>query len=126
METILIGHRRNFVRFEMPVNRHALRLQIGSSFASQGIDFFRVANSGVWKREAVQVVPLRIIFLSGKQGQMLKKIGTAARLEIERMVGTKVFLQLFVKVRAGWRESRAFVEELDWRRQLEHLVSPKT
>jgi GTPase len=56
---------------------------------------------------------------------MLKKIGSAARLEIEQMVGTKVFLQLFVKVRAGWRESRAFVEELDWRRQLEHLVSPK-
>jgi len=63
--------------------------------------------------------------LIGKQGQMLKKIGSAARVEIERMLGTKVFLQLFVKVRAGWRESRAFVEELDWRRQLENLVSPK-
>lgn len=63
--------------------------------------------------------------LVGKQGQMLKTIGSGARLEIEKMVGMKVFLQLFVKVRAGWRESRAFVEELDWRRQLEHLVAPK-
>ena len=60
--------------------------------------------------------------LIGKQGQMLKKIGTAARLEIERMVGTKVFLELFVKVRSNWRESRGFVEELDWRRQLENLA----
>ena len=60
--------------------------------------------------------------LIGRQGQMLKKIGTAARLEIERMLGKKVFLELFVKVRANWRESRGFVEEIDWRKQLEHLV----
>ena len=61
--------------------------------------------------------------LIGRKGQMLKKIGTAARLEIEKMVGTKVFLELFVKVRPNWRESRSFVEELDWRRQLEQLVT---
>jgi GTPase len=60
--------------------------------------------------------------LVGKGGQMLKKIGTAARLEMEKMVGTRVFLELFVKVRANWRNSRDFVEELDWRRQLENLV----
>jgi len=59
--------------------------------------------------------------LVGKGGQMLKKIGTAARLQIEKMVNTKVFLELFVKVRAGWRESREFVEDLDWRRQLDQL-----
>ena len=44
--------------------------------------------------------------LLGKGGQMLKKIGTAARLDIEKMVGTKVFLELFVKIKAGWRDSR--------------------
>jgi GTP-binding protein Era len=63
--------------------------------------------------------------LVGKAGAMLKKIGTAARLQIERMVGTRVFLELFVKVRPGWRNSREFVEELDWRRQLEGLVGPR-
>jgi GTP-binding protein Era len=62
--------------------------------------------------------------LVGKGGQMLKKIGTAARLNIERMLGTKVFLELFVKVQPGWRDSRAFVDELDWRRQLEGLAPP--
>jgi GTPase len=61
--------------------------------------------------------------LIGRRAQMLKKIGTEARLEIERMLGTKVFLELFVKVRPDWRESRHFVEELDWRKQLERLVS---
>jgi len=59
--------------------------------------------------------------LLGKGGQMLKKIGTAARLDIETMVGTKVFLELFVKIKAGWRDSRSFVEELDWRRQLQQI-----
>jgi GTPase len=58
----------------------------------------------------------------GRGGEMLKKIGTHARREIERRLGTKVFLELFVKVRPGWRDSRQFVEELDWHRELEHLV----
>jgi len=64
--------------------------------------------------------------LVGKGGQMLKKIGTGARLQIERMLGTKVFLELFVKVQPGWRDSRAFVDDLDWRRQLENLIGLPT
>lgn len=59
----------------------------------------------------------------GKGGQMLKKIGSAARFEIEKRLGTKVFLELFVKVSPGWRDSREFVEGLDWRRQLEDLAA---
>ena len=64
--------------------------------------------------------------LIGHRGEMLKKIGIAARIEIEKMLGTKVYLELFIKVRQNWRESRGFVEELDWRRELEHLVGPGT
>jgi GTP-binding protein Era len=63
--------------------------------------------------------------LIGHRGEMLKKIGTAARIEIEKMLETKVYLELFVKVRQNWRESRGFVEQLDWRKQLEHLVGPE-
>ncbi len=59
--------------------------------------------------------------LIGKGGQKLKEIGTAARLELEGLLSKKVFLELFVKVKPGWRESAAFVDELDWRRQLEAL-----
>ncbi|HOQ17816.1 MAG TPA: GTPase Era [Defluviitaleaceae bacterium] len=40
----------------------------------------------------------------GKQGAMLKEIGTKARQEIERLLGSKVFLQLWVKVRKNWRD----------------------
>jgi len=63
--------------------------------------------------------------LVGKRGQMLKRIGTGARLQIERMLGTKVFLELYVKVQPGWRDSRSFVQELDWRRQLEQLSASR-
>ena len=60
--------------------------------------------------------------LIGKQGEMLKKIGTTARKDLEGLLGTRVFLELFVKVQDEWRASRGFVEELDWRRQLEQMA----
>ncbi|HET9697097.1 MAG TPA: GTPase Era, partial [Terriglobales bacterium] len=60
--------------------------------------------------------------LIGKGGQMLKTIGTEARKDIEAMLGKKVFLELFVKVHPMWRESRHFVEEMDWRRQIENMI----
>jgi GTP-binding protein Era len=61
--------------------------------------------------------------LIGKQGEMLKRIGTAARKDIEGLLGTRVFLELFVKVQEEWRSSRGFVEDLDWRRQLEEIAN---
>jgi len=60
--------------------------------------------------------------LIGKQGAMLKQIGSSARKEIESLLGTRVFLELFVKVQEEWRASRGFVEDLDWRRQLEQMA----
>lgn len=57
----------------------------------------------------------------GKGGSMLKKIGSSARFELEKLTGTKVFLELFVKVAADWRRSKRFVDELDWRKQMEDL-----
>ena len=59
--------------------------------------------------------------LIGRQGATLKKIGTAARVQIERLLNTKVYLELFVKVRPGWRDSRDFVQETDWRTQLQRM-----
>jgi GTP-binding protein Era len=48
----------------------------------------------------------------GQNGQMLKKIGTAARKEIEAMNGKKVFLQLRVKVRKNWRDDEKLVKQM--------------
>ena len=41
----------------------------------------------------------------GKQGQMLKKVGTLARKDIEEFLGTKVFLQMYVRVSQNWKDS---------------------
>ena len=51
----------------------------------------------------------------GAGGASLKKIGTLARQEIEKMLGRKVFLELLVKVRKDWRESPEFLRAIDWR-----------
>jgi GTP-binding protein Era len=82
----------------------------------EGARLTRIAAAIYCEREGQKRI------LIGKQAQMLKKIGTAARLRIEKMVGTRVFLELFVKVSPDWRESHSFIEELDWRRQLELLT----
>jgi GTP-binding protein Era len=59
--------------------------------------------------------------LIGKGGEVIKKIGTAARKELEHILGTKIFLELFVNVQANWRQNSNIVRQLDWRRQLEDL-----
>jgi GTPase len=61
--------------------------------------------------------------LIGRGGSKLKEIGTGARKKIESLVGTQVYLELHVIVEPGWRESKHFVQSLDWRNQLERLAS---
>ncbi len=53
--------------------------------------------------------------LIGRKGEVLKRIGTDARQELEKLTGRKVFLSLFVKVKRNWREDPAFLNEIDWR-----------
>jgi GTP-binding protein Era len=60
--------------------------------------------------------------LIGKGGSKLKEIGTGARRQIESLLGTRVYLELHVIVEPNWRESKSFVESLDWRNQLERLA----
>ena len=50
----------------------------------------------------------------GKQGAMLKKIGSAARFEIERMMEMKVNLQLWVKVKKDWRDSDFLIKNFGY------------
>jgi GTP-binding protein Era len=61
--------------------------------------------------------------LIGKGGTKLKSIGSAARKEIESLLGTRVYLELHVIVEENWRESRYFVDSLDWRKQLEDIAA---
>lgn len=50
----------------------------------------------------------------GKQGSMIRRIGTEARMDLEKILGTKVYLDLHVAVHQGWREDERFLGELEW------------
>ena len=51
--------------------------------------------------------------LVGRAGRMIKEIGTAARSRIETILGARVYLDLRVKARPGWREDQRFLAELE-------------
>ncbi len=50
--------------------------------------------------------------LIGKGGAMLKQIGTLARQDAEKLLGTKIFLKLYVKVKKGWREDVGMLKDI--------------
>ncbi len=54
------------------------------------------------------------MIIIGKKGSMLKEIGTRARQDIEKLLGKKVFLNIFVKVRADWRNKESYVESVGY------------
>lgn len=51
--------------------------------------------------------------LIGQKGEMLKRIGTDARQDMESLLGRKIFLEMFVKVSEDWRQKQQFLHELD-------------
>jgi GTPase len=83
--------------------------------SSKGKKITRIAAAIYCERAGQKAI------LIGKGGSKLKAIGTGARRKIESLLGTQVYLELHVIVEPGWRESRGFVEGLDWRRQLDEL-----
>ena len=50
----------------------------------------------------------------GKQGEMLKKISTYARQDIERFMGTKVYLETWVKVKENWRDNAGLIRNFGY------------
>jgi GTP-binding protein Era len=73
-------------------------------------DLVRIAADIFVEREGQKGIVI------GAGGEKLKQIGTLARRELEDILGKKVFLELFVRVRQQWREDSRFLQELDWRR----------
>ena len=71
----------------------------------QKSSLIKISASIIVQRETQKAIIL------GEGGKMIKKIGTEARKEIEKFLGQKVFLELFVKVRPKWRENDMFLKE---------------
>jgi GTP-binding protein Era len=92
---------------------HAVAVRVESFEESQTIVRIRAIVSV--EREGQKGI------LIGRGGETLKAIGTAARQELEEILGIKIFLELRVRVDPDWRQDMRSVQRLDWRRQLELL-----
>lgn len=71
----------------------------------QKTTLIKIAASIIVQRETQKAI------IIGEGGKMIKKIGSEARKDIEKFLGQKVFLELFVKVRPKWRENDLFLKE---------------
>jgi GTP-binding protein Era len=73
-------------------------------------DLVRIQATVLVERENQKAIVI------GKGGALLKRVGTEARVELEQRLGTKVFLELWVRVEPGWRQSERLLDELGIRR----------
>lgn len=70
-------------------------------------DFLHITSTIIVDKESHKPI------IIGKGGEMLKRIGTLARKELEFLFGKKVFLQLWVKVERGWRDQEDILDRID-------------
>jgi GTP-binding protein Era len=91
-------------REEVP---HALAVRIESYREDPGI--VRIEAAILVERESHKGIVI------GRGGRMLKEAGTAARLELEGLLATRVFLRLFVQVERGWRQDARILDDLGLR-----------
>ena len=76
-----------------------------------GRKFYDIEATIICERESHKGI------IIGKRGAMLKRIGSDARFELERMLESGVNLRLFVKVKENWRDSDFLIKNFGWRRE---------
>jgi GTPase len=103
-------------RFEEPAPVAQKKSRPGGRASTVKLPVTRISAAIYCERDGQKAI------LIGKGGSKLKDIGAGARREIESLLGTRVYLELRVLVREHWRDSRVFVESLDWRKQLEEIA----
>jgi len=90
----------------------AVRIEADESKA-QRLGTLRVLTAALYCER-----PGQKAILIGREGEMIRRIGTAARHELEAVLDTRVFLELRVLVRSEWRQDPRFLAGLDFRREL--------
>ena len=80
------------------------------------IEQFKQEDSGLRRIHAAILVDKEAhkVMLIGKKGEKLKEIATQARLDMEKMFGAKVFLEVWIKVRSGWADSPQMLKSLGY------------
>ncbi|WP_150266363.1 GTPase Era [Paenibacillus tepidiphilus] len=98
---------------------HMTREEIPHSIAVT-IEDMRVAENGVVHISAVIFVERdsQKGIIIGKQGAMLKEVGRRARTDIENLLGSKIFLELWVKVKKDWRNQDRVLRDLGFHKDL--------
>ena len=80
------------------------------------VNTFRQREDGVWEvnLDIVCEKPNHKAILIGKQGKALKEVASFARKDMEKFLGGKVFLTVYVKVREDWRDSARYLKEFGY------------
>ncbi len=83
------------------------------------IEDMRVGDNGVVQISAIIYVERdsQKGIVIGKQGALLKQVGQLARLDIERLLGSKIFLELWVKVKKDWRNRDRVLKDLGFKNE---------
>ena len=87
---------------------HGTGVEIESFRKDDARDMYRIEAAIYCERESHKHI------IIGAGGSKLKKIGTAAREDLEQLLGAKVFLRLWVKVKTGWRNKTAVLRSLGY------------
>lgn len=95
----------NILREEVP---HGIGVNVESVSQREDKDITDVSAVIICDRPGHKAI------IIGKGGQMLKRIGMEARKDLEMLFGMKVFLELFVRVEPGWRDSKRIMHELGY------------
>jgi GTP-binding protein Era len=112
-ENFLAGEivREKLFRFtgeELPYTSTVVIDQFSEEPSPKHDRFIKIAATIVVERDSHKAM------IIGEGGERLKRIGTEARQELEKLMGAKVFLQLFVKVRSGWADDEARVKSFGY------------
>ena len=97
---------------------HLTREEIPHSIAVQ-IEDMRVQDNGVVYIGAVIFVERdsQKGIIIGKRGALLKEVGKTARIDIENLLGSKVFMELWVKVKKDWRNQDRVLNDLGFKNE---------
>lgn len=97
----------NYIDDEIP---HGVVVEIDRMKKRNGRDIIDISATIVCEKKSHKGI------IIGKNGRKLKGIGKTSREDIERLLGSKVFLELWVKVREGWRDDSALLKNFGFRR----------
>ncbi|MDI3534418.1 MAG: GTPase [Thermosediminibacterales bacterium] len=96
----------NLIEQEVP---HGTAVEVVSFDTQENKDIIHISANIYCEKESHKGI------IIGKGGRKLKEIGTQARQDIENLLGTKVFLDLWVKVSKNWREKEGMIRNLGYR-----------